>query len=82
MLLKVMVTPGRSSSTSTLCPDLHGNNIYKIMKPDGKLATVCTMVMLLTTVISCMLWNDPDFIEAIVDSIMEHMSEFFRLITV
>ena len=47
------------------------------MKPDGKLATICTMVMLLTTVISCMLWNDPDYTEAIVDAIKEHIGKFF-----
>ena len=70
------MTPG-SSSTSTLCPELHKNNIYKIMKPDGKLATVCTMVMLLTTVISCMLRNDTDFIQEMVERIMEHISKFF-----
>ena len=56
------------SSTESLSKESRNKIMYKIL-PDGKLATVCTMVMVFSCVISIMIYNDDTVQYQIYDSI-------------
>ena len=42
------------------------------MKPDGKLATACTMIMVFSSALSLMLYFDEDVVNAQIDKILQH----------
>ena len=56
------------SSTESLSKESRNKIMYKIL-PDGKLATICTMVMVFSCVISIMIYNDDTVQYQIYDSI-------------
>ena len=60
-----------SSSESLKKREKPNNNVlYKLM-PDGKLATICTMVMIFSCVISIKLYIDDDVEDDIIDKVKE-----------